>query len=498
LPTKTGPAGGTTTIPVTVADDLAGRGVVSYQFELTFDPGVLQPDVSAADPAGTLSAGLTVVANAGTPGRLRVAAFGANPLGGAGTLLNLNFRVVGAPGSTTALATQGLQLNEGDPQATSGTGQFTADPAGGGAVFQFASAGLSVPESAGQVRINVTRSGDTAQPAAVDYDTSDGTASERRHYTTASGRLRFGAGETAQTITVLLTDNALAEGDRTIRINLSNPSAGAQVVAPAAFFITIADDDRSDSDANPSDSTEFFVRQHYHDFLNREPDAEGLAFWVQGIESCGADAGCREVKRIDTSAAFFLSIEFQNTGFLVERVYRAAFKRFPAFREYVRDTQAVGRGVVVRQGDWEARLELNKAQYAEEFVARADFLSAYGGLPNAEYVDALNANVEGSLSRAERDALVAGLDAAAETRSTVLRKVAEQAAFSRSESSRAFVYMQYVGYLRRNPEDAPDHNFDGLNFWLKKLDQHGGDYRAAEMVKAFLISIEHRSRFGRP
>jgi Domain of unknown function (DUF4214) len=71
---------------------------------------------------------------------------------------------------------------------------------------------------------------------------------------------------------------------------------------------------------NPVDESQFFVRQHYLDFLSREPDADGLQFWVQGIESCGADAGCREVKRIDTSAAFFLSIEFQETGFFVYRV----------------------------------------------------------------------------------------------------------------------------------------------------------------------------------
>ena len=61
------------------------------------------------------------------------------------------------------------------------------------------------------------------------------------------------------------------------------------------------------TDANPIDNTEIFVRQHYADFLSREPDEDGLAFWIDNIDSCDEDAQCREVKRIDTSAAYFLS-----------------------------------------------------------------------------------------------------------------------------------------------------------------------------------------------
>ena len=61
----------------------------------------------------------------------------------------------------------------------------------------------------------------------------------------------------------------------------------------------------------------------------------------------------------------------------------------------------------------------------------------------------------------------------------------------------AFVLMQYFGYLRRAPDEPPDANLDGYNFWLKKLDSFGGDFRRAEMVKAFLASDEYRKRFGK-
>ena len=76
---------------------------------------------------------------------------------------------------------------------------------------------------------------------------------------------------------------------------------------------------------NPIDGPSFFVRQHYLDFLNREPDSSGLSFWTNEIASCANDSQCTEVKRINVSAAFFLSIEFQQTGYLVERIYKAAY-----------------------------------------------------------------------------------------------------------------------------------------------------------------------------
>ena len=102
----------------------------------------------------------------------------------------------------------------------------------------------------------------------------------------------------------------------------------------------------------------------------------------------------------------------------------------------------------------------------------------------------------GSLSESERAALVAGLNGGTETRASVLRKVSEDADFTARERNRAFVLMQYFGYLRRNPDDAPDADFSGYNFWLNKLNQFGGNFVAAEMVKAFITSGEYRQRFG--
>jgi hypothetical protein len=64
------------------------------------------------------------------------------------------------------------------------------------------------------------------------------------------------------------------------------------------------------------------------------------------------------------------------------------------------------------------------------------------------------------------------------------------------EFNRAFVLMQYFGYLRRDPNGGQDADYTGFDFWLTKLNQFNGNFVNAEMVKAFITSTEYRQRFG--
>jgi hypothetical protein len=255
---------------------------------------------------------------------------------------------------------------------------------------------------------------------------------------------------------------------------------------------------------DPIDDPQFFVRQQYLDFLNREPDAPGLTFWTNDIGVCVADVPCVEARRINVSAAFFVSIEFQQTGYLVYKTYAAAFgptriaSTVPLTRaEFLPDLQSVGQGVVVLATGWTEQLAANQAAYFNEFVQRPNFVATYPPtMTSAQYVDSLNANAGGALSISERDQLVNELTNGVKTRAQVLRAVVDDADFTSAHFNRAFVLMQYFGYLRRNPNDAPDNNFDGYKFWLAKLDQFNGNFIDAEMVKAFISSNEYRQRFG--
>jgi hypothetical protein len=267
-----------------------------------------------------------------------------------------------------------------------------------------------------------------------------------------------------------------------------------------------------DPGPNQIDDAQFFVHQHYRDFLNREPDPSGLAFWSDEITSCGTDQGCIEAKRINVSAAFFLSIEFQETGYLVYRIYKSSYGDVSGtpvpvmLNEFLPDTRKIGQGVIVNQAGWETVLENNKQAFMAEFVQRSRFTSAYPtAMTPAEFVDELFANAGVTPSANDRTAAVNEFGSATTTadvaaRARALRRVAENSTFAQQEFNRAFVLMQYFGYLRRNPNDPPELtlDFQGYSFWLSKLNQFNGNFANAEMVKAFLVSTEYRQRFGQP
>jgi len=266
----------------------------------------------------------------------------------------------------------------------------------------------------------------------------------------------------------------------------------------------------SSSTINPIDDPQFFVRQHYGDFLNRQPDPSGLDFWIDNITSCGFDAHCVEVKRIDTSAAFFLSIEFQQTGYLVYRIYKASYGNPPnapvpiKLSEFLPDTQQIAQGVIVNQAGWEQVLENNKQAFTSDLVQRARFTFAYPtSLTPDQFVDQLFTNAGVTPSATDRATAINEFGSATTTtdlaaRARALRRVAENSTLTQLEFNRAFVLMQYFGYLHRNPNDPPELtlDFQGYNFWLNKLNQFHGDYIGAEMVKAFITSGEYRQRFA--
>lgn len=253
---------------------------------------------------------------------------------------------------------------------------------------------------------------------------------------------------------------------------------------------------RAPVQGNEIDYTQFFVEQQYRDFFDREPDDSGLSFWTGQISGCGNNADCVEHQRNNTSGAFFLSIEFQNTGYLLYRFNKASFNRMPRRVNFLIDMQAIGQGVVVNAPGWEDKLAANKRAVADAWVNRPEFKQLYDGKTNAQYVDALYANAGVTPSPDVRGALVAGLDSGTETRATALRKVADDGEFYQREFNAAFVLMQYFGYLHRNPDEGENNDLSGFNFWLNKLNEFGGDFHRADMVESFIKAGEYRNRFG--
>jgi hypothetical protein len=397
-----------------------------------------------------------------------------------------------------------------------GTANFTTQSNPSNSV-QFPAASQSVNETLDQttkIDLTVSRSGDTSGAATIDYASANGTASDRSDYLAASGTLRFAAGETSKTITVFIVDDRFGEGVENFTVNLSN-AVGCILGSQSAFTVTINSNEAVNG-LNPvkdlSFNTDFFVRQHYIDFFNREADPSGLAFWKNQIDECTTQQ-CREIRRINVSAAFFVSIEFQQTGYLVYKANQAAFNsgEFLRLQDFLPDLQEIGRGVVIGSPGADAQLEANKQKFFLNFVQKPVFFAPPfypTTLTAAQIVDKMNANTfdprnpgAGALTPAERNSLVAQLSANPSSptlRAQVLRTISENGVFNTRQYNKAFVLMQYFGYLRRNPNDPPELNLDygGYNFWLGKLNQFNGNFVDAEMVKAFIVSSEYQARFG--
>ncbi len=273
---------------------------------------------------------------------------------------------------------------------------------------------------------------------------------------------------------------------------------------------------------NIIDDPHQFVRQQYLDFLRREPDLPGWAHWEAEITQCSNSsfrlpgetvAACVDRKRDNTSAAFFLSPEFSNMGYFVLRVYRGALGRMPRFGgtgttsdEFTRDAAIVGQGIVQNDELVPSKINANKQAFVNAFVNRADFRAIYDGMSNDQYVDRLFQLTAVAPTVNERNALISEVGTP-NGRASVLFKIVDGTntvtgghlvfntrygkEFYDKLFNGAFVQMEYFGYLQRDPDP------DGYTFWLGKLNQFG-DWRNAEMVRAFIVSPEYRSRFGAP
>jgi hypothetical protein len=369
---------------------------------------------------------------------------------------------------------------------------------------RFDAAAYQFGEGDGRAAFRVTRAGDLSRPetifvatvddgAAVRCDTANGTAYARCDYATTVERLDFGPGETEKSFAVPLIDDAHVEGAETVRVRLFSPSGAGASAQPTAT-LTINDNDAAPA-ANPVEGNAFFVRQHYLDFLSREPEAGEP--WTGVLARCPNVHNDPECDRNLVSSAFFQSPEFALKGRFVFQFYKAAFGRLPEYAEIVVDMRSVA-------GRDQAEVFQKRAAFAQDFAARQEFAQAYGQMTHQQFVDALlgryglqqittedpqspEGPAQVTLTRRQ---LVDGLTGGALTRAKALRAVVQSSEADAREFNGAFVAMQYYGYLRRTPEQS------GYDAWLRVIGQDPSNVRI--MIDGFMNSQEYRLRFGQP
>ena len=228
---------------------------------------------------------------------------------------------------------------------------------------------------------------------------------------------------------------------------------------------------------NPLDTNEFFVRQHYLDFLGREPDAPGFAGWVSTLNNCaGGDSSC---DRVHVSEAFYRSQEFQERGYFAYRFYSAALGRKPDYTEFAPDLARVSGFLSADQ------LAAAKTAFIDDFMSRPAFARQYDSLSDTAFVDKL-LQTSGVDLASRRQELIDALRTRRLIRAQVLREIAESGEVYQKYYNQAFVVMEYFGYLHRDPDAL-------YNDWIRALDANPADSR--RMVDGFVNSAEYRNRF---
>ena len=389
--------------------------------------------------------------------------------------------------------------------------QATFTPRGS---VQLASATLTVNEGAGTVSVTLNRN-ESSQAATVNFATNDtfnancgqnnGQASANCDYNTSGATVRFAAGEASKTVTVSILDDGYVEGNETFTLGLTN-AAGMNLGAPASVTITITDNDQTAS--NPFNGNAFFVRQQYLDFLLREPDQGGFNDWLNVLNNCapnqgglGSNPAC---DRVHVSSGFFRSTEFGERGYWSYRFYHATLGRRPQFGEFLPDMRRLS-GFLSP-----AEEEAQRAAFVADFMARPEFTAIYGGLTNsanaAQFIakleqqagvtlPATNTTLPGQPPQYGRQELIDRMQSGQFTAAQTLRAFIEQKVVFDAFFFRAFVAMQYFGYLLRDPEDA------GYNDWVDVLTNGRGNIPPGDfrhLIFGFVWSEEYRKRFGPP
>ncbi len=170
------------------------------------------------------------------------------------------------------------------------------------------------------------------------------------------------------------------------------------------------------------------------------------------------------------------------------RVHLTSFGAMPRYEEFMIDLERIGRGVVVGSDEQEQQFAMNFVKFLEDWTKREAFIKTFSKLDDTQYVNRLIENAGISLDPTSRQALVNGLSDAGETRARVLLKIVDDPRLIEKEQYRSLLALHYFGYLRRNPDDPPDGDLRGFNFWLQLLERH---HDASNLSLAFKVTGEY-------
>jgi hypothetical protein len=179
----------------------------------------------------------------------------------------------------------------------------------------------------------------------------------------------------------------------------------------------------------------------------------------------------------------------------VYRFYVASYGAMPRYSEFLPDVKLIGRGVKTNSPDEEANIDSNVNKFAASWFERPKFQTLYKSMTAENFVDRLSQNAGITLSPPERDTLIGRLNSGAMTRAEALTTIVNTKEFVKKEDTRSFVLLHYFGYFHRNPDDPPDNNLKGFDYWVEQVDKTGDQIH---LMRAFMASGEYEHRNDKP
>ncbi len=176
------------------------------------------------------------------------------------------------------------------------------------------------------------------------------------------------------------------------------------------------------------------------------------------------------------------------------RLYLASYGQMPRYAEVVADARVLGRGIMASLPEDQSTLESQLRQFASSWVDRARYQSRYHAMTNDRYVNSLTTNAKIKLAPEERAGLIARLNEGQMSRAELLWALVDRREFIEREETRSLVLLHYFGYFHRNPDDPPDNNLNGFNFWVNEVEKTG---ELGRLGRAFLASGEYEHLGGR-
>ena len=183
--------------------------------------------------------------------------------------------------------------------------------------------------------------------------------------------------------------------------------------------------------------------------------------------------------------------KYSSASETLHRLYVASHGVMPRYSEFLDDVKVIGRDVFPGSNDEQVKLESNLNEFIADWVEREKFQAQYDSMSNERYVATLAENIGVALSRDDLSDFLDKLNQGALTRAQLLSNIVNRPEFVKKEKVRSLVLLHYFAYFQRNPDDPPDSNLKGFNFWVTEVEKSGDPGR---LPQAFMASDEYKGK----